>query len=256
MRIRHRQTPRGVDRRSWGERVRLVVVDISINSPNALCTFRPNLGGVRPVARILAVIATLCAVVLTGAACSSSSGTHTQSLSPSPTDSGSLPPSKSTGPSSPPSSSGVATPTVTPPAQDAVDAYIAFYNASTAADRDPAHADLAALNRYLSGKALNLFDGIYASMRKAGLAYRGSPPNPRVKVSSVLGSTAVFLSSCPLASSSDPYVEYHVATGKPVATGTPRTPPPPYLLTLPMKKVAGHWKLTDVLQDTSKTCRG
>jgi hypothetical protein len=195
------------------------------------------------------------------ASCSSSGRTHTQSFSPSP----SVPPSTSTvnsSPSTSPASStrpprkDVPTPTVTASAQGAVNAYIAFYNSSTLADRDPAHADLATLNQYLTGKALTLFDGTYKGMKRSGLAYRGTPPAPRVKISSVLSSTAIFLSSCPLVSKPDPYVEYHVSTKKVVATGKLRSPAPPYLLTLPMKKVFGKWKLTDVVQDTSKTCKG
>lgn len=161
-----------------------------------------------------------------------------------------------TTPSPPPRSDQVPTPSVTPAAQGAVDAYIAFYNASTADDRDPAHADLSALNRYLSGKARTLFDGIYADMKNSGLAYRGTPPNPRVKVQTVGSPTFVILTSCPLASSADPYVEYHVATGQPVTASPPRTPAPPYLLTLPMTKSGGQWQLTDVVQDTSRTCKG
>lgn len=167
----------------------------------------------------------------------------TTSEAPSPTGSSSA-------------SSTVPTPTVTPSAQSAVDAYIAFYNASTEVDRDPKHVRAASLDQYLTGNAQALFDGIYASMKEAGQAYRGTPPNPRLKVLSVISPTAVLLTSCPVASKNDPYTEYYVATGKAVPTGKPRNPPPPYLLTLTMKNVSSHWKLSDVLQDTSKTCSG
>jgi hypothetical protein len=112
------------------------------------------------------------------------------------------------------------------------------------------------LDQYLSGKARTLFDGIYADMKKAGLAYRGTPPDPRVTVKSVGSATFVILTSCPLVSTNDPYVEYHVNSGTPVAAGPMRTPPPPYRLTLPMAKTGSQWQLTDVLQDTSRTCKG
>lgn len=202
----------------------------------------------------------LLAVLVAG--CGGSSGVNTQvptstppmTSSSSPAATAAVSTSRSTTPSS--SASAVPTPKVTGTAQDAVAAYIAFYNASGAADRDPAHADIAALDRYLTGKAKTLFDSNYASMKKSGLAYRGTAPDPRVKVRQIFSAESVFLESCPLLSATDPYVEYTVSNGKPVAAGVKRNPPPPYLLILPMVKVGGHWKLSDVVQNTSKTCTG
>jgi hypothetical protein len=202
------------------------------------------------------------------AGCGGSSGVHTQSLSPTLNTFAtrasvtSTPPAATSTPfvvtptltTSVPTISGVRKPTVTPSAQSAVDAYIDFYNASGAADRDPARADIAALDVYLTGKAKTLFDSNYASMKTSGLAYRGTAPNPRLKVQQVFSATSVFLESCPLESPIDPYVEYTVSTGKPVPAGAKRSPPPPYLLILPMVKVGDQWKLSDVLPNTSKTC--
>jgi hypothetical protein len=93
-------------------------------------------------------------------------------------------------------------------------------------------------------------------MKRSGLAYRGSAPDPRVKVQQVLSARSVFLQSCPLASKTDPYVEYTVSNGKPVTAGVKRKPPPPYLLILPMVKVGNQWKLSDVLPNTARTCTG
>ena len=202
----------------------------------------------------------LAAVLLAG--CGSTSGVRTQTPSLDPGQSTSASATASTSTSSvtrtatSSASPGVPTPSVTAQAQRAVDAYIAFYNASGAADRDPAHADIAALDRYLTGKAKTLFDSNYASMKKSGLAYRGTAPAPRVKVREVFSGESVFLESCPLLSTTDPYVEYTVSNGQPVAAGVKRNPPPPYLLILPMVKVGDHWKLSDVVQNTSKTCTG
>jgi hypothetical protein len=104
----------------------------------------------------------LAAVLLAG--CGGSSGVHTQTPTsdpPTPSTSVTSGPSStsasgtsSSGPTS--SSPTIPTPSVTPPAQDAVDAYIAFYGLSTAADKDPATADVAQLDRYLTGKAKTL----------------------------------------------------------------------------------------------------
>ena len=149
----------------------------------------------------------------------------------------------------------MATPTVTPPAQNAVNAYIAFVNANDAAALDPAHANLAEVNKYLSGTARKIIDGSFQAMKSAGQAYRGSPPNPRVKVQSVLSSSFVILTSCPLENPTNPSVEYFTATGKLVPVRT-RNPRPPYRLTLPMKLTNGQWQLTDILQNAGKTCAG
>lgn len=209
--------------------------------------------------RELAAFSVLLAAVLAG--CGGSSGVHAQAPTSEPpmtstSSSATAPVSTSTSTTPSSSASAIPTPKVTGVAQDAVAAYIAFYNASGAADRDPAHADIAALDRYLTGKAKTLFDSNYASMRKSGLAYRGTAPDPRVKVRQIFSSTSVFLESCPLPSKTHPYVEYTVSNGKPVAAGAKRNPPPPYLLILPMVKVGDHWKLSDVVQNTSKTCTG
>lgn len=205
-----------------------------------------------------ALVAVLLALLLGG--CTGSKGVHIQtptSDSRSPTSASTLPSTgTSSGTPSTPTRSGVPTPSVTARAQGAVDAYIAFYNASGAADRDPAHADIGALDRYLTGKARTLFDTNYNSMRRSGVAYRGTAPDPHVRVQQIFSDTSVFLASCPVESRTDPYVEYTVSTGKPVATGAKRNPPPPYLLVLPMAKVGDQWKLSDVLPNTSKTCTG
>lgn len=195
-----------------------------------------------------------------------SSGTRTQSFSPSPTDpqsSLSSPSTANSGPttqSSPPPTSkttgaSIATPTVVPAAQAAVNAYIGLIQATVEADRDPAHADLAKIDAYLTGKARNLVDAQYGAMKRTGQAYRGSPADPRLKVQSIISPVSIVLSSCPLGSRTDPYVEYYVATGKPVPVRK-HNPPTPYRAALFMTQVSGQWKLSDLVQDASKTCTG
>jgi hypothetical protein len=184
-----------------------------------------------------------------------SSGVHTQTPTSDPASSSTstspVPSTSSAASTATPSA--IPTPSVTAPAQDAVNAYIAFYNLSTAADRDPAHADLAQLDKYLTGKAKSLFDGVYANMKSGGLAYRGTPDAPRLKVGSILSPSFLFLTSCPAASTSDPFVQYNVSTRKPVATTTP-TVPPPWKRTISMQIVGGGWKVSDILVDSSRTC--
>jgi hypothetical protein len=208
--------------------------------------------------RGLAALSVLLGVILAG--CGGSSGVHTQAPTSdppmTPTNSSATPQvskSSSITPSS--SASAIPTPKVTGAAQDVVAAYIAFYNLSTAADRDPAHADLAKLDQYLTGKARMLFNGAYRSMKSHGLAYRGTPDVPRLKVGSIRSPSFMFLTNCPAASTSDPFVQYNVSTGEPVASRKPPVPPP-WKRTISMKKVGGGWKVTDILVDTSKTCSG
>jgi hypothetical protein len=131
--------------------------------------------------RVLSVVIVACSTIIL-AGCKSS-GTHTQSYSPSATDSSASRPSSpaptasaSTRTSSSPTrttgASSISTPTVAPAAQAAVNAYIGLGNEVTAASRDPKHADFAAINRYLTGKARTLFDNSIKSMASAGQAYR------------------------------------------------------------------------------------
>jgi len=203
--------------------------------------------GMRRVAMVLVVAAAVTACsktktnVQTPPSATSSATTSAVPTSQTPTSSVPIKP--------------IPTPTVTPSAQGAVDAYIAFYNATAIADRDPAHADLSFIDEYLTGTAKSTVESTYAEMKRQRLASRGTPGDPRVRVSSVLSPVAVMLTSCLTVDREDPYTEYHVDTGSPVAIPT-RTPPPPYQLMLTMKLVDGRWKLADVLQDTSKTCSG
>ena len=148
----------------------------------------------------------------------------------------------------------IPTPTVTPPAQGAVAAYIASVNAGVAIDLDPAHTNIAALDNYLTGEAKNEIEGNYATMKKDGLAYRGTPATPRVRVLSVVSPSTILLGNCPLASKTDPFIQYYIKTGRPVPATTTPSPPPPYLLLLNMTIVSGHWKLAKLVQDRSRTC--
>lgn len=152
---------------------------------------------------------------------------------------------------------GVPTPSVTPPAQGAVGAYVADFNLGTSASRDPAKADLSWIARYETGKVKKQTVQSFEYMKAHGLAYRGATPDPNVKVQSVLSSSVIVLTSCLIVSKADPWTQYVVKTGEPVSSPSPRNPPPPYLLRIYMKANAkGAWLIENVLQDTSKTCKG
>lgn len=240
----------------WGFHLRAIRVDCrQTNTPPTTRVASPtgtweavvmSCRGTRGVVMLLVAVAML-------SGCTKSQ-VHLQEPSPSlsPTTVSSASPS--TDPSSPaPVVKPIPTPTVSPAAQGAVDAYIAFANASAIADRDPVHANLTFIATYLTGSAKTMVEQSYSAMKSSGRAYRGTPANPRLKVSAVLSPTAVILTSCPEASKTDPYTLYDIRTGGAIVLPT-RSPPPPYLLTLAMRQTNGQWQIANVTQEAGKTC--
>jgi hypothetical protein len=200
----------------------------------------------------MTIAAVLAAVTVLGA-CGGSSGTHTQSFSPAPSNSSSAVSSTASFGSSPSPTSSFSTPKVARAAQPAIDSYMAFYSLNAAYSRDPAHADLSKLSDYLTGQALATIVDDFTSMRQAGLAYRGTGPIPRLRVAAAGSRSTVVLANCPKVATTDPLEEYNVTTG--VAVPTKRlNPPPPYLQALTMRLDGGHWKLSNIAVDSSKTC--
>lgn len=207
--------------------------------------------------RVSASIVASAASALT--ACGST-GTHTQDVTPSLTGTRSTistpnqPSTSSASTSTTSQSAGrpLPTPSVTPPAQDAVNAFISMLNLYNEASRDPQHARLAEVDRYLTGKAKTIIDSSITSMASSGYAYRGTPDDPRLRVKTSLGSFAQ-LTSCPAPSPTHPFVQYDVKTGKAVPVPS-RTPPPPYLLTITLTNANGSWQVSDILQNAGATC--
>lgn len=196
----------------------------------------------------------LCSM-LALAACSTGSGTHTQSYSPSSSHPSSAAVTSTF--SSAPVSSHPSSPTGFGPPQPAVEVYFKLIAASNAAFRDPAHVSSTALDKYLAGGAKIEFDQALAAAKKQGIAYKGTPSTPRLKVvsSAINGSLPeVVLRDCGLESSSDPFVGYYVATGKPVPTSKPKVPPP-YAKTIKMFQPGRkQWVITSLTTDATKTC--
>jgi hypothetical protein len=213
------------------------------------------------VKRIL--LASIAIALLTGviAACSGSSGAHTQSLSP--TAPGSDFSSSSASTTSPPDSSS---PTTKPSAswthpvygqaQPAVDAYLSWVAAADAGLADPANFNAATASKFSAGEAEKVLVGSITDEKRRGRAWRGVPWPSRVLVTSTNFHSAapeVMLSDCPAVNNS--WVEYVVATGKPVPRGPKPKVPPPYAATIKVFKVAGSkWLVTSYEVDGSKTC--
>lgn len=120
-------------------------------------------------------------------------------------------------------------------------------------DKDPLQTNFDKLNGYLTGRAVTIFPESLIGMASRGLAYRGTPDDPRLKVLSVTLPDLVVLTSCPLVSPTDPFTQITVATGQPVNT-TPPAVPTPWLRTITMQQSGGVWRLADLSVDSTKTC--
>ena len=214
--------------------------------------------------RRLAYVAIVISSCLGLAACGSS-GTNTQPFTPSPppssTSSSPTSPSSSSSDSSdtatsPTSASGsatppsVPTPTVTPPAQSAVDAYTGASNVLFRWDRDPQKATSSELAPYVTSTVLAQILSSYRSMAQAGLAYRGTPDQSHITVIAS-SSTSVAFSDCPTPSATDPYTQYVVATGKPVAATTPAGLHPKAVTAVLQD---GRWRISEITPNLAKTC--
>jgi hypothetical protein len=193
---------------------------------------------------LLAVCAAARALVL--AACGSA-GVRLEN--PEKTDS-SAPPATSAPPPSP---------SWTPPdygtAQPAVQAYLAMVDAFHQALRDPAHADTAAFDKYLTGQAKGLFDGSISSEQASKLAYRGTFPEDRVTVTKNDVTNPVLpevtLRDCPALN--DSWVQYDTTTGQAVQVET-SDPPPPYANSVQLFLLRNQWTVTEFSADVSRTC--
>ena len=208
---------------------------------------------------VLAALGAALAVTVT--ACSSSGGTHTQSVPPASSDSSTISsgadPTTSSSPTGPSSSTSskptikpVATPTVAPAGQGAVSAYVGMANVLNRWDLNPPNSMSAALQKYVTSSALKDFVRIYQQMASSHLAYRGNPDVPHLKVISATTSSAV-LSDCSTPNPVNPSEQYNVKTGKPVKTNGGG----PYLRAITVLKSSGAWRVNSIVPNTAKVCK-
>lgn len=211
---------------------------------------RATLRVLRPLASSLAL------VVLVGC---HSDGVHTEDPPPAgPIITGTgLPPSTST------STTATSTPTSrsSPPAsygdaKPAVDAYLAMLKAGNAAFRDPKHANTAAIDKYADGEIRYVYKQSLEQARRQGIAYRGLPATPRVRVVSAATGTSlpkVVLRDCGLRSADDVWTAYSLATGKAVPSAKHKVLPP-YANTITVFKTKDIWRVFTVKTDGTRTC--
>lgn len=149
----------------------------------------------------------------------------------------------------------IATPKVEKDAQAAVDAYVDYLRAAYLVEANPASIRRGDMTKLLGATALKSINASLDALGKAGIGYRGTPPDPRLKVVEVKSSKLVFLTTCPLQSKADPYRQVVLATGQAVKVSD-RKPGPPYLRTLTMFHNKKRWVLIKFSDDTSRTCTG
>jgi hypothetical protein len=128
---------------------------------------------------------------------------------------------------------------------------VGLYNLTSTLGLDPAHADTSKIAPYVTAATLPQWRQVFATMARHGVAYRGIPDDPHLKVVSASGQSVV-LSSCPTPNPRDPYVQYVVATGKPVPTTTDKRLHPKAITVL---YVSGHWRVASVIPDEGRTCQ-
>ena len=203
---------------------------------------------------LTALVIAACAAVAVSS-CSSSGGTHVQSVPPTT--------SAASDPSTPsPSTPVTANPTTGTPvttgfgaAQAAVNAYLGWMAQLSSGLMSPSRFVPATATKFAAGQAKLVLTGAVADELKHGNAWRGKPWASRIDVtaSNLTGSLPqVVMTDCALPNSS--WTEYVVKTGHAVPTSTPKVAPP-YLATIkafqPNRK---SWVITSYTLNASKTC--
>ena len=154
------------------------------------------------------------------------------------------------------------TPTIDPKAQPAVTAYLNFFSARTEALRNPRLSGPS--NPLASDFADYSFDPFkgqesasIASLIEQGQLFKGDPGRPRVNVTSIEADAKpypkVVLKDCPTPAPT--WRIYDIKTGSDM---TPQLPsgvqPMPYLSTVEVIYYQGHWGVSNIDADTSRTC--
>jgi hypothetical protein len=173
-------------------------------------------------------------------------------------------PAVTTAPSSPTTASPTSTqtPTIDPKAQSAVNAYMNFVAAVTEVLKNPRRSG----QSYPPGGDFTKysFDPLRGQerasivwLREQGQLFKGDPGRPRVNVTAIESDAkpypTVVLTDCPTRTLT--WRTYDATTGSDV---TPRPPPGaepmPYLSTVEVIRYQGHWGVSKIDADTSRTC--
>jgi len=177
---------------------------------------------------------------------------------------GALKPAAKTSPSSPMTSppSSSQTPTIDPKAQPAVSAFLSFVAARAEALRNPpklgqGYLPAADITRFAFDPARGEANASVVSLGEQGLLFKGDPGRPRVSVAAIEPDAkpypTVVLKDCPTPTPT--WRIYDAKTGKDMTLPPPPgTKPTPYLSTVEVIYYQGHWGVTKIDADTSRTC--
>lgn len=158
------------------------------------------------------------------------------------------------------SATSTASSSANPETQPALAAYLAFTEAATAAQRDPAafsrsEESASAFTSVAFDPIRIAYIGYIGQLARANTAFRGTPSQPRVTVKSVALAAKpyplVVLTDCPTPAPT--WHAYEVESGKAVPDAVGSVPPP-YELTIEVIKVNGRWGASKVDVDKSRTC--
>lgn len=193
----------------------------------------------------LTAMATVGALLAAGCSGGSNDTPRTQTLTPSPSTA---------------TTTATPTPTLEPQVQAALDSYLAFAKAAEVARRDP-QAFLDGKNpaadfRQYSWDPMMIRYTVYVSkLAQQKVAYRGTPPQPRVVVQSVDMKAKpypkVVLTDCQ--TPAPDWHAYRLATGKRVPEPSSSIPRP-WLITATIIYYKGRWGMAEASSDESRTC--
>ena len=153
-------------------------------------------------------------------------------------------------------------PTIDPKAEPAVNAYMNYVTALNEASRNPrklgqGYSPSADFTKFSFDPVRGQADTAIVSLGEQGLLYKGDPGRPRVKVDAVESDAkpypTVVLKDCPTPTPT--WRVYDAKTGKQMLmTLPPGTKPTPYLSTVQVIYYQGHWGVSKIDADTSRTC--
>jgi hypothetical protein len=198
------------------------------------------------------IMAGFTASVLATAACGAGDGSLKPAVTKAPT---------STAMTSSPTSSQ--TPTIDPKARPAVTAYMNFVAARGEAMRNPRklggadYLPAADFTKFAFDPARGQANAFIVSLSEQGQLFKGDPGRPRVSVDAIELDAkpypTVVLKDCP--TPTPMWRIYDARTGKDMTLPPPPgTKPTPYLSTVQVIYYQGHWGVSKIDADTSRTC--
>jgi hypothetical protein len=166
--------------------------------------------------------------------------------------------------SSPPTASPTSsqTATIDPQAEPAVNAYMNFVAALAQASRSPRKLGQSFLpaqdfTKFSFDPIRGQANASIVSLSEQGQLFKGDPGHPRVSVAAIKPDAkpypTVVLKDCPTPTPT--WRIYDAKTGKAMTiTLPPGTKPTPYLSTIEVIYYQGHWGVSKIDADTSRTC--